>query len=275
MNILLPRTENFRFDHIAELRRRDGRLLETSEVEEEVDSLRILLSFSHGRWVPPMYIRGTSKQGLVVYEQWRDPLTSRFRANGSSWLDGFEARSLSSLWPSYKHKRSDHLWRKSIDLCTYWLVRSDTEFVGTDGGLILLQAAFERLAWHYLVLDQAVVTKAQFNDSKKYNAAAKLRLLLSTMSIPPDIPASLPELKAYASNLPHADGPDALTSIRNSLVHPDKIESATRKPIAEAYFLARNYLVLCLLKSLDYSGSYVNLTKLNRYKGEVEKVPWA
>ena len=270
----LPETEEFHLCHVAELSRFDSQLLETGEVEEEIEHLRIFLSFAHGRWVSPIYTRGLSVAGETVYEQWRDTLTSRYRENGDGWLDAFEARDLSQLWPTYRAKRTDSLWAQTFDLGVYWLVRSLSESVGTDGGLILLQAALERMTWHYLVIEKAVLTKTEFND-KRYSAAIKLRMLLTNMSISCDIPPTLPELATYAAQLPHSDGPAALTSTRNSLVHPEKLKTGSSMRITEAYFLARNYTLLSLLHVAGHSGNYIDWGKPGRYKGEVKKVPWA
>jgi len=39
-------------------------------------------------------------------------------------------------------------WKEAVRTAVYWYVRADTNHVGPDGAIILLQAALERLAWH-------------------------------------------------------------------------------------------------------------------------------
>jgi len=45
--------------------------------------------------------------------------------------------------------------------------------------------------------------------------------------------------------------------------------------VAEVWLLARHYLVLLILHSLGYQGSYRDRRKLRGMAGDVDKVPWA
>ena len=74
------------------------------------------------------------------------------------------------------------------------------------------------------------------------------------------------------------DGPDMVTQIRNRLVHPKAAQERVYRLdglLAEVWLLARHYLVLLILHSLGYQGSYRDLRKLRRLAGDVDKVPWA
>jgi hypothetical protein len=44
--------------------------------------------------------------------------------------------------------------------------------------------------------------------------------------------------------------------------------------VAEVWLLTWHYLVLLILHSLGYQGSYRDLRKLRRLPGDVDKVPW-
>lgn len=67
-----------------------------------------------------------------------------------------------------------------------------------------------------------------------------------------------------------------VTQIRNQLVHPKaEQERVYRRDglVAEVWLLTRHYLVLLILHSLGYQGSYRDLRKLRGFAGDVDKVP--
>jgi hypothetical protein len=73
------------------------------------------------------------------------------------------------------------------------------------------------------------------------------------------------------------DGPGVVTQIRNRLVHPKAAQERVYRLdglVAEVWLLTRHYLVLLILYSLGYQGSYRDLRKLRRLAGDVDKVPW-
>jgi hypothetical protein len=117
--------------------------------------------------------------------------------------------------------------------------------------------------------------------------ADKLRALVSSCGFSPAIPNHLCELDAYAKTAAPSktgsrpDGPDALTQIRNGLVHPSptKRQRLAQYPgaIMQAWTLTRWYLDLVLLHVCGYQDVYSNrVSKDARWRGdEVESVPWA
>jgi hypothetical protein len=110
-----------------------------------------------------------------------------------------------------------------------------------------------------------------------------LRTVLTDARIPTDIDAQLfpviatfvaAERAQYGAVL---DGPDVVTQIRNRLVHPKAEQERVYRLdglVAEVWLLARHYLVLLILHSLGYQGSYQDLRKLRGF-ADVDKVPWA
>jgi hypothetical protein len=99
-------------------------------------------------------------------------------------------------------------------------------------------------------------------------------LLFSSLNIPIDIPASLPKMQSFAKQFNWIDAPQAITEIRNSLVHP---EHKRRDKFGEVFYpawdLGQWYLELALLRICDYSGTYGNRL-VERWVGEIEPVPW-
>jgi hypothetical protein len=109
-------------------------------------------------------------------------------------------------------------------------------------------------------------------------------MVLETARIPANIDASLlPVIARFVATEKSRqgkvlDGADVVTQLRNRLVHPkDAQENVYRLDglVAEAWLLARHYLVLLILHQLGYRGSYRDLRITNGWAGEFDKVPWA
>jgi hypothetical protein len=63
--------------------------------------------------------------------------------------------------------------------------------------------------------------------------------------------------------------------VRNRLVHPPKPNRKEMKlPYFEAFTLGKWYVELIMLSACGYTGKYSNRTKIRRWVGEVEHVPW-
>jgi hypothetical protein len=68
-----------------------------------------------------------------------------------------------------------------------------------------------------------------------------------------------------------------VTQIRNRLVHPRGAQERVYRLdglVAEVWRLTRHYLVLLILHSLRYQGSYRDLRRVRGWVGEVGNVPW-
>jgi hypothetical protein len=155
----------------------------------------------------------------------------------------------------------------------YWYFRSNSTSSGVDGSLILTQAALEHLAWRELVEHRRNISGDGF---ERLNAADQLRLYLSDMSIPLELPDSLEELTRLAGEF-NWDGPAAFTEIRNNLVHPGRKRrrlNERKLPYFEAWLLGQWYFELALLKMFDFRGVYHNRTRPQTWIGDVESVPW-
>jgi hypothetical protein len=201
--------------------------------------------------------------GTGKVSPWRDP---------SSWVDEHHGGPILELFQPFCQKLADETWKDALSHVVYWFQRAKTDSAGADGGCILLQASLERFSWHLLVLEQKLLSEGAFN---KLSAAGRLRLMLDSLAIPTAIPPGLQQLGTYAQPK-NLDGPEVLTFIRNRLVHPPKPTAVREKvPYYEAYCLAKWYLELAVLSVCGYKGEYSNRTRLRRWVGQVERVPWA
>jgi len=134
------------------------------------------------------------------------------------------------------------------------------------------------LAWTHLVEDTRAISKKVW-ESRSLSFSAKLRLLLENCLIPLSVPPKLDQLLAYSSTLKPADGPEALVSLRNALVHPNpnKRKRLREHPrvAADAWILGLWYLDLVILRVCAYKGTYSNRTVGGWPIEDAMAVPWA
>jgi hypothetical protein len=73
-------------------------------------------------------------------------------------------------------------------------------------------------------------------------------------------------------------GPVTLTKLRNGMAHPRQLQrsyATTALQRYEARQLSLWYLELSILRLVGFTGRYGNRLRRSRWKGQVEKVPWA
>lgn len=264
-------SDEYRVTHQVEFAREDGSSFTPLEAQDFLGDLHYFLSFCRGRWVATSFSIAFDKEGEIGMEQWGPGRVSPWR-DPSSWVDKHHGGPILELFQPFCQKLADETWKDALSHVVYWFERAKTDSAGPDGGCILLQTSLERFSWHLLVREQKLFSEKAFN---KLSAASRLRLMLDALVIPSAIPPGLQQLGIYAqpNNL---DGPEVLTFIRNRLVHPPKPTAVREKvPYYEAYCLAKWYLELAVLSVCGYKGEYSNRTRLRRWVGQVEKVPWA
>ena len=265
-------TKEYAFTHHVKIQRVDVAAFSPEEAQQQLEMLADFLTFCRGYWVSTALTNGFGTDGTVAMQNLGTGKVSP-QKDSSNWLDFHSGNSMAELFPNFIDRMLDPRWQETFRHALYWYVRADTTLVGPDGGCILLQAALERLAWHVLVRDRQSLSEDGFS---KLPAADQIRLLLSALNIPLVIPNGLTEVTRIGKELNWMDAPQAFAEIRNRLVHPPKLKKAAPKqPYFEAYTLGKWYVELVLLSACGYRGKYSNRTKLHRWVGEVEDVPWA
>lgn len=264
-------TEEYAFTHHLTVRRADGAAFSSEEAQKQLTLLSDFLTFCRGYWVSTALTTGIRADGVVAMEEIGTRRVSPKKVS-YNWLDFHHGECMGELFPKFIERMADTSWQEALRHALYWYVRADTNLVGPDGGCFLLQAALERLAWHVLVRHRQSLSEDGFS---RLPAADQLRLLLSTLDVPLAIPNGLSELRRIGKMLNWNDGPQAFVGVRNRLVHPPKTNRVEMElPYFEAYTLGKWYVELILLSACGYSGKYSNRTKLHRWVGEVEDVPW-
>jgi hypothetical protein len=264
------------FSHHLMLQRSDCGAFSCRQAQKPLETLSTFLSFCAEHWVAPALVAGFDQSGAVAMEHWSTALIDPYDRPGN-WLDEYHGMAMAEIFPGFSQVMQDAEWRKAIRTAVYWYVRGDTNHVGPDGAIILVQTALERLAWHLLVRVRHSISEDGFS---KLAAADQLRLALDACSVPSRLPSHLAQLTAVAKGQEGeqdwVDGPQAFVAVRNQIVHPGKPQRARGgRSLFEALQLGKWYLELILLRSFGFKGSYACRLKIPRYVGDVEPVPWA
>ncbi len=272
-------TRGYAITHVGKAERIDGVNFTLNQAKELKRALWMFLSFCRGLWVCPILLVGMDANGKRVWEEWESPHISPGQFV-QSWFDTLTAQGLMEAFPGFLQRWGDEtLWNEPLMIALHWYVESNLRAGGTEGAIILAQAAFEVLAWTLLVEDRRILSKEGF-QAHGFPASDKLRLLLSSSGVPLTIPPSLQSLSALALGSKWQDGPQALSEIRNAFVHPHpakrkKVLDSEPRARHEAWSLAQWYLEMVLLRLFNYKGKYSNRLSLAVSKGdEVEDVPW-
>ncbi len=260
--------------HIGRLNREDRSSFDGKAAEEILTALRFFLSFSKGMWCNPCLAVGFDDTENKAWEAWSSP--ERQWDSPISWFCPHQSKQLADLFPGFMAKWKNKDWRDALQEVIYWYLNSNCSTLGRginiDAGIILTQAAIERLAFEYAVKHKRLIEAEGF---KNLRASDKFRLLFSSLDIPIDIPASLPELCKSAKKFNWHDAPQAITDIRNSLIHPEhKRRGEFDKIFFPAWNLGQWYLELTLLRICEYRGTYSNRLTAE-WVGQTENVPWA
>jgi hypothetical protein len=259
----------YRLTHVGFIKRADNTMFYGRDAQECLNALRSFLSFAKGGSCEPICAVGFGESNNRIWESWSSPREPW--CNYLSWFDQHTGSQLATLFPAFMKKWENDDWREALHEVIYWYLIANLSSRGIDAGIILTQAAIERLSYEYAVKDKRLLLPNGFKDLW---ASDKFRLLFSSMGIPIEIPNETPALAKIAKDLNWLDAPHALTEIRNSIVHPEHKRRGQLDAIYyEAWNLGLWYLEMGLLAVCGYSGTYGNRLK-ERWVGKVEKVPW-
>ena len=268
----LKQEGGYRLTHIGGIKKADDTAFSGKDADGCLNALRFFLSFAKGGWCEPICAAGFDVSGSRVWESWSSPKEPWH--NPLSWFDPHNGSQLATLFPGFmKRWTNNDDWREALHEVIYWYLNANNSSRGIDAGIILTQAAIERLSYEYSVKDKRLLSVKGYKDLW---ASDKFRLLFSSVKIPLAIPGETTELQRLARNnqMNWLDAPHALTEVRNSLVHP---EHKRRGQFKDAYYEAWNlglwYLEMGILAVCGYSGTYGKRLK-QRWAGQIEDVPW-
>ena len=247
--------------HEGSIRRSDWKSFSVNQVPPLMELLRLFLSFARGVNCGLTLVVGMNDKGQRVWETWSASRPSPWSGK-RSWFDHHHGMTLTELFPGFYRR----LWKAPghhpLTMALQWYLLSN-ETLSLEGGIVLTQAALERLSQE--------LAKAK-SDRKE---GVWIADALKEAGIPPKVPSELKKLKELANSMTLQHGPHTLVKIRNDLIHSEmKFET----PPGDIYFQARElglwYVELMLLNRFGYAGQYGNRLA-QEWQGQVERVPWA
>ena len=259
----------YRLTHVGSVGRGDGSPFSGGDALKFLSAIRFFLSFAKGAWSEPVCAVGFDAHGGRVWETWSSPHEPGY--GFQSWFDPHTSSQMTSLFPTFMRRWAQEDWCQALREVIYWYLNANHSSRGIDAGIILTQAAIERLSYEHAVKDKRLLSVKGFKD---LSGSDKFRLLFSSLELPLDIRSESPELVRAATKETWIDAPHALTEIRNSLVHPEhKRRGQLGRVQFEAWNLGLWYLEMSILAICGYSGTYGD-RRVKRWVGEVENVPW-
>jgi hypothetical protein len=256
----------FGITHVGVLRRPNGNSFTAAAAQKALRELHLFLSFARGSWVPLILPVGFDTDGNRVFEDWSVPLGVGWEPR-ISWFDDHHSESLVALYAGFRALLRDVDMSKAVSDALYWYLRSNRAGAGAgvDSGIILSQAALERIAAAY---------SAKARLSAGPSAADLLRGVFHDLQLPMAIPKAVSRLYRARRTGAWRDVPEAITRVRNELVHPKaKLRVPVGKVVSEVWQLSQVCIELCILRLSGYRGVYSNRLSA-RWRGQVENVPW-
>jgi hypothetical protein len=263
-----------RLSNSATITERSGQLFSSDVARIALDTLHTALSFAAGRWVGMTLVEATGASTHPTWFRWGTTRMSG-ASREPSWYDPRHAEWLQPLCDALLQLKSNEETWEPVQTALYWYVRSNTRGAGIDSSLILSQCALELLSWFVIVKRTGALSEEGYGQLS--SASEKLRLALTLLGIPRQIPTALKEVVALRKEW--KDVADAVVQARNYLVHPTQSRSGKRRakreyPWYELWIAGQWLLELVILRLLGYSGSYRNRTRWREFD-PIERVPWA
>ncbi len=262
----------YRLTQFGKIEKSDRSSIKDDEIKNLLDALRYFISFAKGSWCNPVCPVGLDENNNKTWYLLNSP--DRQWQSLSSWFDTKHADALEVFFPIFMKLWEEENWKGTMEEVLYWYFNANDPGRGVDAGLILAQAALERLSYEYVVNEKKLLSPKGFKDIW---ASDKYRLLFSSLNIPLTIPSQCTSMLSASNQYNWLDAPHALTEVRNALVHPEHKKHGQIKTdiFIEAWNLSLWYLEMTILAIAGYKGTYANRLIKQRWVGSVENVPWS
>ncbi len=229
------------------------------------------LSFAWGRFVGIGLVQGKSFDGRTLYAMpgltHIDPQTQPV-ARHVHWFPPSQAEILAEILPGFWQKMIDPQWKEPVEWGIYWWLSANHATERFEASILASQSGLES-PFSSVLCSLGGLPRRR---AEGMSAAEKIRKMLELMRAPQDISDQLSDLRSVAA-AKGWDGPQALTKVRNALVHPSK---GSETGLAfEASQLGLWYLELMLLFLFGYKGKILNRTVFDAPWFQQEPVPWA
>ena len=255
--------------HIGRMRKKDGSLFRTNNINDVLDNISMSLSFMCGRYVDICIVKGYETNNNI-FRLCRECIVSPFRFV-PNWKDTIaNYHNIEKYMTLMCSKLNDAYYGMVIKQVIDWYI----ETLGNttiENNIISMQIALETLSYVVLVEQYKILTDEEFDSNL---SATNIRMLLNFCKIP----LGKEELYLFDEYIQNKfiDGVDIMTYFRNKIVHPSRKRNKATLYVEDMWNIieiAIRYVELVILHIISYKGEYSNRLKQRSY-GEVELVPW-
>ena len=255
--------------HIGRMRKKDGSLFRTNNINDVLDNISMALSFMCGRYVDICIVKGYEKNNNIC-RLCRECIVSPFRFV-PNWKDTIaNNKNIEKYMTLMCNKLNDLYYGMAIKQVIDWYI----ETLGNttiENNIISMQIALETLSYVVLVEQNKILTDEEFDENL---SSTNIRMLLNFSKIP----LGKEELYLFDEYIQNKfiDGVDIITYFRNKIVHPSRKRNKATLYVEDMWNIieiAIRYVELVILHIISYKGEYSNRLKQRSY-GEVELVPW-
>lgn len=267
--------------HVMEARREDGEPFTAEEAKVLLSGLHVGISFAMGCWVAPMLPVGQNSNGENIWEEWREYRCDPARILNPGWWFHKDSSSLSKLLDAILRNYSDPIIRDLLRLQMILAVESTRDVGFVEQRILNASAGLESVLWRSFV-HEGPMSERQYKDA---NAFVLLRVLLKRANISASIDSDMfpvmanfvvEEEQAFQDRSP--DGPSAVFYVRNRIMHPKGPRRSIYRYeglVTEVWLLARYYLSMLILHSLDFEGQCRDLRIIGGCASDRVDVPWS
>lgn len=273
----LKKSAGYAITHAGSIESKSG-VFDFDEARNQLNILYYFFAFLSGRWCGPILSVGFSngekswkawdvvtKESYAILDNltndgknnrravsWpRDRLRLTSGTPGWNWTLLVSETELRKIFEGFLKKWNDESWINPLKTAVFLYVESNQGSGGTEGSIIMVQSALELL------------TAMESNGIRRLDADERIRQYLKKKKIPERVPDYLEELKNFTENINDgklADGPRAITYIRNKITHSSEkyasdLQKVPDKIKLQASWLGIWYLEMSLLRLFDYFGS--------------------
>ncbi|MFN0195123.1 MAG: hypothetical protein ACKVT0_00125 [Planctomycetaceae bacterium] len=243
--------------HVVQVSRHDSSDFDLDSLNKVLSHVRDFIAFASGSKPQMCLASGYSRDGRQVWQAWEACASSHWSPR-TTWTPDIGGQ-VSPAFSGYHTKLQDPDWSEVISLACDWYVKAKHR--GLEAALVLGQAALEMLASNTFELTTVKPCTEQEWESKKWPAASRIRWLLKLYGVMDQIPPKLEKLIAYRfpNDTAFADGPHALTELRNAIAHPKKKKRERFGPDVnelryEAAKMVLFFLEHVLLRLIEFDG---------------------
>jgi hypothetical protein len=257
--------------HVGELSRGDGAPFTPVTAKSILEALHYFFSLALGSFTGPLLPVGYDRHGQPLWAEWSSPTIDQWTPV-TSWSDGLHPDQLVDLFPLFMDKWRDGYWEEVLRIAIQYY-RDANRPQPVQRAIAMAQIVLELLAYALLVENLKKLSKKEYNNQSAY---LNFMRLLTHLTIPTHIPEDLAALSTVAHEEGWNSGPQAVTVLRNSVIHPKRSSRRFENQVwIDAWRLIVWYVELSLLSFFGYKGVYRSRLQRERWVGMVARVPWA